>query len=194
MVGNINLGSIQAPYWEQSITLPPHGYQKIQYVTDNFQLISASLPNALKVSFGGAMIDTPFRAGMGYRLTEPVQFIELRNDNETPLTVDFALGIGQIQDNRLNVSGQVDALSSNRPYAIVRASSLIGAQSLTFSDGANVAILCTSGTITLNISTDNISVTNLTLTAGQSWELPLATGGTLNITGTGSFNYCIAGY
>ncbi len=194
MVGNINLGSIQAPYWEQSITLPPHGYQKIQYVTDNFQLISASLPNALKVSFGGAMIDTPFRAGMGYRLTEPVQFVELRNDNDTPLTVDFALGIGEIQDNRLNVSGQVDTLSSNRPYASIHAGSLSGEQSLTFSDGANVAILCTSGTITLNISTSNITVTNLTLTAGQSWELPLATGGTLNITGTGSFNYCIAGY
>ncbi len=194
MVGNINLGSIQAPYWEQSITLPPHGYQKIQYVTDNFQLISASLPNALKVSFGGAMIDTPFRAGMGYRLTEPVQFVELRNDNDVDLTVDFALGIGNIQDNRLTVSGQIDSLSSIRPYGTVNAGNLTGAQILDYPSGANIAIACTNGTITINLSAGNITITNLTLTSGQSWELPLATAGTINITGTGSFNYCIAEY
>ncbi len=194
MIENINLGSVQAPYWEQTITLAPHERKKIEYATDNFQLINASLPNALRVNFGGSMIDTPFRAGMGYRLTKPVQFVEIWNDNDTDLTVDFALGIGQIQDNRLNVSGQIDSLASNRPYGKVQSGHLTGTQTLTYEDSANIAILCTSGTITINISTGGISVTNLVLTAGQAWKLPLATGGEIKITGSGSFNYCIARY
>lgn len=194
MVSNINLGSIQAPYWEQTITIPAHGYQKIQYVTDNFQLISASLPNALRVSFGGAMINTPFHAGMGYRLTEPVQFIELFNDNNAPLTIDFALGIGEIQDNRLNVSGQLDSLSSIRPYSYVLAGTVNAPYNVIVENGTTVAINCNSGSITLNYAADAININSLVLVAGQSWELPLATGGSIQVSGSGSFNYCLARY
>ncbi|MBP3687011.1 MAG: hypothetical protein J6J35_01450 [Alphaproteobacteria bacterium] len=178
MVSNINLGSVQAPYWEQTITLPPHGYHKVQYVTDNFQLLSTSLPNALKVSFGGSMIDTPFRAGMGYRLTEPVQFVELRNDNDVELTVDFVLGIGQIQDNRLNVVGQIDTRTTLLGYTKIEFNhfSLNAGTTGARPSPKNgiIAYSVTKGTLRLRLtppggSSDSVYIE---LQEGQSFEFP----------------------
>ena len=103
----INLGSVQAPYQEFTYTIPAGGSQKIDYVFQSFNLLDASAAGALKCNFGGAVNETLFSAGMGYKLTSPVQFITLFNTAAAPLTVHISLAIGDIYDNRLTVTGTV---------------------------------------------------------------------------------------
>lgn len=191
---NINLGSVQAPYREQILTLAPGETQIIWYVYDSFNLLQASISDALEVTFGGAAAQTKFSAGMGYKLSEPVSYIQLFNTSESPLTIDFSLAVGGITDNRLTVSGIVNTSTKLSAYSNVKAGSLTAPQSLEYDNNSVVALVCTSGTITVNITAAGVAVSNLELSTGQSWEMPIVTGGTIEITGTGKFNYSIAGY
>lgn len=103
----INLGSVQAPYQEFTYTIPAGQSHKIDYVYNSFNLLEASTAGVLKCNFGGAVNETLFSAGMGYKLTQPVQFITLFNTSNSPLTVHLSLAIGDIYDNRLTVSGTI---------------------------------------------------------------------------------------
>lgn len=191
---NINLGSVQAPYREQILTLAPGETQIIWYVYDSFNLLQASISDALEVTFGGAAAQTKFSAGMGYKLSEPVSYIQLFNTSESPLTIDFSLAVGGITDNRLTVSGIVNTATKLNAYSSVKAGTLTAPQSLEYDNNSVVALVCTSGTITVNITAAGVSVSNLELSAGQAWEMPIVSGGTAEITGTGKFNYSIVGY
>ncbi len=185
MVQNINLGSVQAPYWEQTITLKPNERRKIEYVTDNFQLKEASVPNVLRVNFGGSMIDTRFSAGMGYKMTEPVQFVELWNDNNIDLTVDFVLGVGEIRDNRLTVSGQVDTLTEKKGYSKVGFFRDVGTieHKRGFAAGSLIAVMCAKGPVNFSVKFTGENNTNLIiLDVGQSFELTFAKSGEFSIS------------
>ena len=194
MQENINLGAVQAPYWEQVLTLQPGETRKVDYVYDSFNLLQASIPEVLEVTFGGAATQTKFSAGMGYHLSAPVSYIQLFNTSDSPLTIDFSLAVGGITDNRLTVSGTVNTSTKLSAYSSVKAGSLTAPQSLEYDNNSVVALVCTSGTITVNITGAGVGVSNLELSTGQSWEMPIVTGGTIVITGTGKFNYSIAGY
>lgn len=102
MQENINLGAVQAPYWEQVLTLQPGETRKVDYVYDSFNLLQASIPEVLEVTFGGAATQTKFSAGMGYHLSAPVSYIQLFNTSDSPLTIDFSLAVGGITDNRVD--------------------------------------------------------------------------------------------
>ena len=194
MQENINLGAVQAPYWEQVLTLQPGETRKVDYVYDSFNLLQASIPEVLEVTFGGAATQNKFSAGMGYHLSAPVSYIQLFNTSDSPLTIDFSLAVGGITDNRLTVSGTVNTSTKLSAYSNVKAGSLMAPQSLEYDNNSVVALVCTSGTITVNITAAGVAVSNLELSTGQSWEMPIVTGGTIEITGTGKFNYSIAGY
>ena len=194
MQENINLGAVQAPYWEQVLTLQPGETRKVDYVYDSFNLLQASIPEVLEVTFGGAATQTKFSAGMGYHLSAPVSYIQLFNTSDSPLTIDFSLAVGGITDNRLTVSGTVNTSTKLSAYSSGKAGSLTAPQSLEYDNNSVVALVCTSGTITVNITAAGVAVSNLELSTGQSWEMPIVTGGTIEITGTGKFNYSIAGY
>ena len=194
MQENINLGAVQAPYWEQVLTLQPGETRKVDYVYDSFNLLQASIPEVLEVTFGGAATQTKFSAGMGYHLSAPVSYIQLFNTSDSPLTIDFSLAVGGITDNRLTVSGTVNTSTKLSAYSSVKAGSLTAPQSLEYDNKSVGALGCTSGTITVNITAAGVAVSNLELSTGQSWEMPIVTGGTIEITGTGKFNYSIAGY
>lgn len=194
MQENINLGAVQAPYWEQVLTLQPGETRKVDYVYDSFNLLQASIPEVLEVTFGGAATQTKFSAGMGYHLSAPVSYIQLFNTSDSPLTIDFSLAVGGITDNRLTVSGTVNTSTKLSAYSSVKAGSRTAPQSLEYDNNSVVALVCTSGTITINITAAGVAVSNLELSTGQSWEMPIVTGGTIEITGTGKFNYSIAGY
>lgn len=194
MQENINLGAVQAPYWEQVLTLQPGETRKVDYVYDSFNLLQASIPEVLEVTFGGAATQTKFSAGMGYHLSAPVSYIQLFNTSDSPLTIDFSLAVGGITDNRLTVSGTVNTSTKLSAYSSVKAGSLTAPQSLEYDNNSVVSLVCTSGTITVNITAAGVAVSNLELSTGQSWEMPIVTGGTIEITGTGKFNYSIAGY
>ena len=195
MVQTINLGSSQAPYWEFTKTLAAHEVWKLDYVTDSFHLLKVSAQNALKVSFGGSMIETPFSAGMGYRLTEPVQFIQLHNESASAITVHFVVGIGNIRDDRLTVTGNVNTvINGNSGFSTVTAGSATGAHNYTVPANSEVSLMVTQDSITVNYSAGNIAITNMVLPEGSTWQTTLATSGTLAITGTGSYNYQIGSY
>ena len=108
MLNNINVGSVEAPYQEFKVTLPAGGIQRIDYVTDNFFLYEVSANNSLEVNFGGSVNQTFFTLGIGYKLDQPVGYVTLKNKNTLqPLTLKFAMGLGNIADNRLVASGTI---------------------------------------------------------------------------------------
>lgn len=194
MVKNINIGSVQAPYLQTKMTLKAGETRVFPYVFDSFNLLLASIPDVLEVTFGGAAVQSKFSSGMGYKLNEPVSYIQFFNTSENPLEIEFSLAIGGITDNRLTVSGVINTISQQQCYLNVMAGTLTAPQSLEYDNNSIVALVCTSGSITVNISASQVSVTNLELSAGQAWEMPIASGGTIEITGTGTFNYSVAGY
>lgn len=100
----INTGSVWAPYQEFTRTIPAGSYDRINYVTDNFVLLEVSANNALEVNFGGAVNQTNFTAGIQYKLTEAVPYIQLHNASQSPLVVRFAVGVGDVRDNRLTLA------------------------------------------------------------------------------------------
>lgn len=100
----INTGSVWAPYQEFTRTIPAGSYDRINYVTDNFVLLEVSANNALEVNFGGAVNQTNFTAGIQYKLTEAVPYIQLHNASQSPLVVRFAVGVGEVRDNRLTLA------------------------------------------------------------------------------------------
>lgn len=196
MAQTINLGSSQAPYWEYEKELDANEIWKLDYVTDSFHLLSTTTDNAVRVSFGGSMIETPFSAGMGYKLTEPVQFIQLQNITGSPVTVRFAVGVGNIRDDRLTVSGSVSTnITGAAGYSKMTAGTTSGNATFAYGSNADISFMATSGNITLNLTAGNISITGLTLPEGATWHTKLATAGTISVTATGAtFNYCIAEY
>ncbi len=194
MVQSINLGSVQAPYIEQTLTIQPGQTEIVRYVFDSFNLLFASIPDALEITFGGAAVQSRFSSGMGYKLTEPVSYIQFFNTADTPIKIVYSLAIGGVTDNRLTVSGVINTQTELQAYASVKAGSLTAPQSLQYDNNSVVSLACTSGSITVNISAAGVEVDNLTIPAGQVWEAPIVTGGTIEITGSGQFNYTIAGY
>lgn len=116
----INTGSVWAPYQEFTYTIPAGSYHRVNYVTDNFVLLEVSANGALEVNFGGAMNQTNFTAGIQYRLTEAVPYIQMHNRSDQPLTVHFALGVGEVRDNRLSLVGQVNTTNTYSSFATKR--------------------------------------------------------------------------
>lgn len=104
----INAGTVWAPYQEFTYTIPAGQYQRVNYVTDNFVLLETTANNSLEVNFGGAMNQTNFTTGVQYRLTEAVPYIQLYNKGNSAVTVHFALGVGEVRDNRLSLVGMAN--------------------------------------------------------------------------------------
>ncbi len=190
----INVGSVSAPYWQRTMTLKPGQTHIERYVYDSFNLLYASIPDALQVTFGGAAVQSGFSTGMGYKLTTPVEYIQFFNTSDSPLEITFALAVGGITDNRLTVSGVINSSTMQQGFKTVAAGTMTAPQNLTLANNVLAAIVCTSGTITLNMTAPGVNITNLELTAGQSWELPLVSGGTMAVIGTGKFNFTFAEY
>lgn len=191
----INLGSVQAPFLQATITLPANGTRIFDYVYDAFHLYSASTEGILEVTFGGAAVQSKFGSGMGYKLKEPVSYIQFFNPSNSPLTITFIVAIGEIIDSRLSISGNVFVLpavgavfeTKKAGFTNYTAGTTSGNSTINYGANSQIDVLCTSGSITV----DNAAGVTLTLTAGQSWGTCLATAGTLTFTGTGSYNYSV---
>ena len=180
----INLGSVQAPYFEQVLTIQPNQSVIINYAFESFQLLDASLQDTLEVTFGGAGVQSKFSAGMGYELTEPVQYVQLFNTSKTEqITIRFALAIGNITDNRLNISGTVNTSTVLKQASTVTWATVNASSSTTYSipDNSNISILVTSGTVTMNLSGN--SGNGITLSSGQSVEFSTVNAQTLTLSG-----------
>lgn len=200
MAENINLGAVQAPYWEHIITLQPGETRKIDYVYDSFNLLSASINNVLEVTFGGAAVQSKFSAGMGFKLSQPVGYIQFFNTSNQELTIDFSLAIGSITDNRLTVSGVVDMRAvepvSIRPdkFTNYAAGHATAPTPFTWQAKAEVRLVVVSGTIVLNYQAADVQITDLNLTSGMVWGTYFENAGSMGITGDGVFIWEVGVY
>ncbi len=200
MAENINLGAVQAPYWEHQITLKPHETRVVSYIYDSFNLLYASINNVLNVTFGGAAVQSKFSAGMGFKLSQPVYYIQFFNTSDQDLTIDFSLAIGGITDNRLTVSGIVDMRAvepvSIRPdkFTNYAAGKGTAPTPLTWQAKAEVRVVVVSGTIVLNYQAADVQITDLTLTSGMVWGTYFENAGSIDITGDGVFNWEVGVY
>lgn len=182
----INLGSTQAPYWEYTKTLAANEHFKLNYVTDSFHLLDVSAPDVLRVNFGGSMIETPFTAGLGYHLNEPVEYIELWNDSANSLTVHFAVGIGDIRDNRLNVSGVV--LTQKQGFSKIVGGTSTTTQTFTVGNGM-FDIMVTAGSVAIGITGGQYNVSGLVLPEGASWNFEVSESASVTVTPATSSSY-----
>lgn len=108
-IQSINTGAVQAPYQEFIYDIAPGSNLLVNYVTNNFVLLETSAPEALEVNFGGAVNQTNFTTGVQYKLEQIVPNVRLFNKSKSTLMVHFALGVGDIRDNRLSVVGTIQA-------------------------------------------------------------------------------------
>ncbi len=180
----INLGSVQSPYFEQSLTIPAKQSVIINYAYQSFQLLDASLQDTLEVTFGGAGIQSKYSAGMGYKLPEPVQYIQLFNTSENEqITIRFALAIGDISDNRLVVSGVVNTSTILKQATSVIWDNIDATSETTYdiNDNSVVSVMVSSGTVTMNLSGN--SGNGIILTSGQTVQFSTVNPQTLTLSG-----------
>lgn len=173
----INTGSVWAPYQEFTYTIPAGQYQRVNYVTDNFVLLETTANNALEVNFGGAMNQTNFTTGIQYRLTEAVPYIQLYNRSASPVTVHFALGVGEVKDNRLSLVGSI---ITSETYTTLNVSRLTFDSSgvITLSAAARKIVLQNVGSNTVFVGASD----GFEISPSGSMDIPLD--GSINIYGT----------
>lgn len=114
----INTGSVWAPYQEFTYTLAAGEYHRVNYVTDNFVLLETTASNSLEVNFGGAMNQTNFTTGVQYKLQSVVPYIQLYNKGNAAVTVHFALGVGEVRDNRLSLIGMANFSETYTTFSV----------------------------------------------------------------------------
>lgn len=173
----INTGSVWAPYQEFFYTIPAGQYQRVNYVTDNFVLLETTANNALEVNFGGAMNQTNFTAGVQYRLESVVPYVQLYNKSASPVTVHFALGVGDVRDNRLSLVG---AITTSETYTTLNVSreTFDASGKITISAAARKIVVQNVGNATIYIGASN----GFEVSSGGSMDIPLD--GTIDIYGT----------
>ena len=151
----INTGSVWAPYQEFTRTIPAGSYDRINYVTDNFVLLEVSANNALEVNFGGAVNQTNFTAGIQYKLTEAVPYIQLHNASQSPLIVRFAVGVGDVRDNRLTLANSKLTISETYTSFVVERITFDNSGAYTITQPAEKIVMQNVGTNTVYVGASN---------------------------------------
>lgn len=181
----INTGSVWAPYQEFTYTIPAGQYQRVNYVTDNFVLLETTAQNSLEVNFGGSMNQTNFTTGIQYRLTEAVPYVQLHNKGNSAVTVHFALGVGEVRDNRLSLTGTINTTETYTSVTV---------QQITLTSGANAIGGAQRKILLQNTGNANIYVgasNGFEISPSGSMEIPLD--GSIDVYGT-SGQTIVVGY
>lgn len=182
----IQTGAIDAPYQEFTEVIPAGSNRKINYVTENFALLETSATEALHVNFGGAANETPFLAGMRYKLPAIVPSVTLFNRSETDLTVHFAVGCGEIDDNRLTVVSSINTVSTF-PHFKTAGISFATSSCLIKTAGEKIVIQ-NNGAADLYVCDKSAAVGDLgglKIEPGGNAELPITAGVRINSGGVG---------
>ena len=187
----INTGRQQSSYKEFKITLAAGEVYPLNNPFNYFRCLESS--DNFNVAWSANQSDTVFRQGLCVKFDDVIPYAQLVNPHAAAITVTVGVGIGDIDDDRLIVDGS-GVTFSQAPFTTFNAGSATGATNLTIPDGAEVSLVCTSGSITVNYSETGATITNMVMSDGMTFDTWLASGGTLAITGTGSFNYAIGSY
>ena len=173
---NINTGSVWAPYQEFTYTIPAGQYQRVNYVTDNFVLLETTANNALEVNFGGAMNQTNFTTGVQYHLESVVPYVQLYNKSNSAVTVHFALGVGDVRDNRLSLTGTINTSETFTSFTVERKT--ISGGSVTVGGAQRKILIQNTGTADIKVGDAN----GFIISPSGSMEIPLD--GSVEIYGT----------
>ncbi len=148
----ITAGSVQNPYKQFPLTIAANATERIQYDYNFFRVLSASA-NTFAVRFGqsGAESDV-IGAGVGYELPEVVRDVFIRNLSGSSITLTVAMAIGKIYDDRLNVSGNINAVTVT-PTTLVSAAD------------ASVAATTTTQVVTSDANNKSVAISNLVANA-----------------------------
>lgn len=173
---NINTGSVWAPYQEFTYTIAAGQYQRVNYVTDNFVLLETTANNSLEVNFGGAMNQTNFTTGVQYKLQSVVPYVQLYNKGASAITVHFALGVGEVRDNRLSLVGTVITSETYNQIAVEQKTIAAGAN--TVGGAQRKIIIQNTGNASIFIGASN----GFEISPSGSMDLPIE--GTIDVYGT----------
>ena len=182
---NINTGSVWAPYQEFTYTIAAGQYQRVNYVTDNFVLLETTANNSLEVNFGGAMNQTNFTTGVHYKLQSVVPYVQLYNKGASAITVHFALGVGEVRDNRLSLVGTIINSETYDTFNVQQITLTSGANSI---GGAQRKIIVqNTGNASIFIGASN----GFEVSPSGSMDIPL--NGSVDVYGT-SGQTIVVGY
>lgn len=118
----INLGTFTAPYREFTITIAPNEIKDLRYDHQFIEILENNLPYDVTCCFGGVGGFTTLEQGILYRYPNNniIPYIQFKNNNPSnTATLKVAVAVGDMKDNRLNVSGivNVESSTSNPIYA-----------------------------------------------------------------------------
>ena len=182
---NINTGSVWAPYQEFTYTIAAGQYQRVNYVTDNFVLLETTANNSLEVNIGGAMNQTNFTTGVHYKLQSVVPYVQLYNKGASAITVHFALGVGEVRDNRLSLVGTIINSETYDTFNVQQITLTSGANSI---GGAQRKIIVqNTGNASIFIGASN----GFEVSPSGSMDIPL--NGSVDVYGT-SGQTIVVGY
>lgn len=106
-------GQIDSPYQEFVYTIPASETLVIDYDFDYFRLLSYS-GTGLQVRFGGSGTFTNYTAaGIGFKLPQAINRVDLKNTSGAAITITVALAIGVISDDRTILAGAVTTVNGD---------------------------------------------------------------------------------
>lgn len=178
-------GSARPPYREDTRTLAAGETWEVFTVFDYFRIVSQSPAGALKIKFGDNGIQTDYSGvGLGLGLRGVYRRLSIYNNSGAPMTLTIATALGQVNDDRLNVSGTV---------SITGAVTVTSPAALTTVADVAVAATTTTAVLAVNASRKEAFITNLAANntvirlgdastgAARGIEVPI--GGTVVVTG-----------
>lgn len=96
-------------YKEAVLTIPAGDTFTYQNPFDFIRILnSTGNDDALKFRFGASSIETTLMVGLGLKLPETLPSVTIRNTTTAPVTIRVAEILGDIHDDRLTITGDVE--------------------------------------------------------------------------------------
>lgn len=129
-IQTINNGQIQSSARFYTITIAAGGVYTLNSPFNVCKCMSAT--DKFQVAWSSQSGETDFAEGWKVRFPDPIPYVQIFNNNSSPLTVTLGLGIGDIDDSSFVVSGTVN--TQNEPYT------QFGTSAVTIGAGGSVTV------------------------------------------------------
>ena len=105
----INNSTNIVSYKESYLTIAANETRVFENPFNFFRLLSSTgNDNSLMYRFGGSSIETLLTVGVGIRFPETLAKVSIRNTTNAPVTIRVAEILGDIYDDRLTITGDVE--------------------------------------------------------------------------------------
>lgn len=162
----INPSAQQQIYSEETLTIAAGARETRYTVYDYFRVLSLT-GSGLRVIFGVNQNDTPYTgAGVGIKMPNLQTRLELINSSGSPITITYAVALGIINDDRLNVLGSVTVAGT---VSTTTSSTLLSANDTIITASIRTAITAANtarrGLVITNIGAASMRVGDSTTTS-----------------------------